>query len=60
MGTLEFNVLEIRMLGSDYAAVIGKFHLSRSPDSGGETGGIFTLLFRNTQKGWKIILDHTS
>ena len=60
MGTLEFKVLDIRMLGSDYAAVIGKFHLSRSPGSGGETGGIFTLLFRNTQKGWKIILDHTS
>ena len=60
MGTLEFNVIDIRMLGSDYAAVIGKFHLDRSPGSGGEASGIFTLLFRNTRKGWKIILDHTS
>jgi ketosteroid isomerase-like protein len=60
MGTLRFSDLEIRPLGSDYAAVIGRFHLNRSADAGGEASGIFTLLFYKTGKGWKVIMDHTS
>jgi uncharacterized protein (TIGR02246 family) len=60
MGTLGFSGLEIRLLGPDYAAVIGKFHLDRSAGAGGEASGIFTLLFHKTSQGWKIILDHTS
>lgn len=60
MGTLRFTDIEIRTLGSDYASVIGKFHLDRSPEGGGEAAGIFTLLFHKTDRGWKIILDHTS
>jgi ketosteroid isomerase-like protein len=60
MGTLKFTGLEIRPLGPDYASVIGRFHLDRSPQAGGESSGIFTLLFHRTGKGWKIILDHTS
>ena len=60
MGTLRFSDLEIRMLGSDYAAVIGRFHLDRSREAGGESSGIFTLLFHRTAQGWKVILDHTS
>lgn len=60
MGTLRFSEIEIRPLGSDYASVIGKFHLDRSADAGGEASGIFTLLFHRTASGWKIILDHTS
>jgi ketosteroid isomerase-like protein len=60
MGTLGFSGLEIRLLGPDYAAVIGRFHLDRSAGAGGEASGIFTLLFHKTSQGWKIILDHTS
>lgn len=60
MGTLRFSDLEIRPLGSDYAAVIGRFHLDRSAGAGGEASGIFTLLFHKTAHGWKVILDHTS
>jgi len=60
MGTLRFSDIEIRLLGSDYASVIGRFHLDRSADAGGEAAGIFTLLFHNTTQGWRIILDHTS
>jgi ketosteroid isomerase-like protein len=60
MGTLRFSDLEIRPLGADYASVIGKFHLDRSAAAGGESSGIFTLLFHKTAKGWKVILDHTS
>ena len=60
MGTLRFSDLEIRLLGTDYASVIGRFHLERGSESGGEAAGIFTLLFQKTGQGWKVILDHTS
>ncbi len=60
MGQLAFSDVEIRLLGADYASVVGKWHLARAADAGGEVGGIFTLLFRKTAAGWKIILDHTS
>jgi ketosteroid isomerase-like protein len=60
MGKLRFSDLEIHPLGSDYASVIGRFHLDRSAAAGGEASGIFTLLFHKTSKGWKVILDHTS
>jgi ketosteroid isomerase-like protein len=60
MGTLRFSELDIRLLGADYASVIGRFHLDRSTEAGGEAAGIFTLLFHRTGAGWKIILDHTS
>ena len=60
MGTLRFSDPEIRRLGTEYASVIGRFHLDRSAEAGGEAAGIFTLLFRKTAQGWKIILDHTS
>ncbi|HLK22718.1 MAG TPA: DUF4440 domain-containing protein [Bryobacteraceae bacterium] len=60
MGTLRFSGIETRMLGADYASVIGKYHLDRAADAGGEASGIFTLIFRKTSEGWKIILDHTS
>lgn len=60
MGTLKFSELEIRPLGADYAAVIGRFHLDRTAKAGGESSGIFTLIFHHTNSGWKVILDHTS
>ena len=60
MGKLDFSGLAVRMLGSDYASVTGRFHLSRTPAAGGDASGIFSLLFRKTPAGWKIILDHTS
>ena len=60
MGTLRFSDLEIHALGTDYASVLGRFHLERSKEAGGEAAGIFTLLFHKTASGWKVILDHTS
>jgi ketosteroid isomerase-like protein len=60
MGTLRFSDLEVNMLGADYAEVMGRFHLDRTKEAGGEANGIFTLLFRRTPAGWKIIVDHTS
>jgi len=60
MGRLTFSEIEVMPLGAEYASVVGKWHLDRSREGGGEAGGIFTLLFRKTADGWKIILDHTS
>jgi uncharacterized protein (TIGR02246 family) len=60
MGTLSFSDLDIKLLGTDYASVIGKWHLERKADAGGNVGGIFTLLFEKKNGTWKIILDHTS
>lgn len=60
MGTLKFSDLEIRPLGAGYAVVIGRFHLDRPAEAGGESKGIFTLTFEKFKDGWKVILDHTS
>jgi ketosteroid isomerase-like protein len=60
MGTLDFSGLEIKMLGSDYATVLGRFHLKRNAAGGGDANGVFTLLFQKTKAGWRVIQDHTS
>jgi len=60
MGTLKFSDLDVRMLGPDHACVIGRFHLDRTKEAGGEASGIFTLIFSKTSAGWKIVVDHTS
>ena len=60
MGQLTFSGLEVRLVGPECAAVIGKWNLERPVEAGGNVGGIFTLVFRKTASGWKIILDHTS
>lgn len=57
MGTLTFSDLETKLLGSKTAVVIGRWHLQRAND---EPHGRFTLIFRLTKSGWKIIHDHTS
>ena len=60
MGHLTFSDVEVHMAGGDHAYVIGRWKLERKKESGGDVGGIYTLLFKKTAKGWKIILDHTS
>lgn len=60
MGKLRFSDLEVRLLGSDHASVIGRFHLERTAEAGGPASGIFTLIFRKSEGAWRIILDHTS
>jgi uncharacterized protein (TIGR02246 family) len=57
MGALTFSDLEITMVSKDAAIVLGRWHLQRSKD---EPHGRFTLVFRKTKAGWKIIHDHTS
>src|SRR5437763_11347392 len=57
MGTLTFSDLEITMLSSDAALVLGRWRLKRVND---EPHGAFTLLFRKKKSGWKIVHDHSS
>jgi ketosteroid isomerase-like protein len=58
MGKLEFQDLQVEMLGPDAAFVRGKFLLTLS--SGKQPHGLFTLVFRHFPEGWRIIHDHSS
>ena len=60
MGKLTFTIVEVKVLDTHYANVVGRFHLDRAPALAGKDDGVFTLLFQNTPHGWKIIQDHTS
>ena len=57
MGTLTFSELKITRLSGDAALVIGRWRLARKGD---KPHGRFTLLFRRTLDGWRIVHDHTS
>lgn len=57
MGTLAFSELEIKTLGDRSAVVIGRWQLTRAEDT---PHGRFTLIFRRTTDGWRIVHDHTS
>lgn len=60
MGTLTFSEIEARTLDARFAIVLGKYRLDRSKKAGGSAEGVFTMVLENTDKGWKIILDHTT
>lgn len=57
MGTLSFSDVEITPLGGDAALAFGRWHLKRDADA---PSGLFTLVFRQTSAGWRIVHDHTS
>ena len=57
MGKLTFSELKIEMLGDDSAFVRGRFKLVTSKET---PQGLFTLIFKKTADGWKIVHDHTS
>lgn len=57
MGTLSFNELKIELLGPDSAFVRGRWKLLTGKEP---LGGLFTLVFRKKQDGWRIVHDHTS
>lgn len=60
MGTLAFSELEVLPLDERFAVCIGKYHLERGKKEGGNADGIFSLVFEKTEKGWKIVVDHTT
>jgi beta-aspartyl-peptidase (threonine type) len=57
MGKLRFSDLDIRSLSNDAAVVLGRWALKRA---NGIVQGHFTLVFRRTPDGWRIVHDHTS
>ena len=56
MGRLDFYDQQLEMLGPRAALVRGRWRLKTT---GGESGGLFTLIFRKFDDGWKIVHDHT-
>jgi ketosteroid isomerase-like protein len=57
MGKLTFNDINIELLAADSAVVRGRWELKTSQEV---LGGLYTLIFRKTPEGWRIIHDHTS
>ena len=57
MGALTLSELEVTPLSGEAALVLGRWSLKRKADN---PHGRFTLLFRRTPEGWRIVLDHTS
>ncbi len=58
MGHLDFQDLQINMLGAKSAVATGKWQLTMR--DGRKPHGLFTLIFLKTEQGWKIVHDHTS
>ena len=59
MGRLQYSEIEVRLVGSEAALVLGRFSLTRTEKAGGNASGHFSLVFRKTTAGWRIIHDHT-
>ena len=57
MGMLVFSDLEIKLISKDAAIATGRWQLTRAGDT---PHGRFTLIFRKTSQGWRIVHDHTS
>ena|SRR5687768_1837496 len=57
MGRLAFSDIRISQLSSDAAVAVGRWKLVRKSD---QPHGLFTLIFRRTPAGWRIVHDHTS
>ncbi len=60
MGNLSFSGLEVHPLDENFAVVIGRYHLERGKKEGGNADGMFSLVFEKTDRGWKIVVDHTT
>ena len=57
MGALTFSAIKVTLISSNAAIVLGRWKLVRKND---KPHGTFTLLFRRTPVGWRIVHDHTS
>ena len=60
MGTLAFEILDVRALGScdDAAIVLGRWAVSESEQAG---SGVFSVILERSPAGrWLIVHDHTS
>jgi ketosteroid isomerase-like protein len=57
LGRLAFTDLDATVLSADAALVFGRWTLHRAHDA---PTGLFTLVFRRFEHGWRIVHDHTS
>jgi len=57
MGTLTFTNIEVTVPSPGAGYAFGHWHLKRGTE---ESSGLFTLVFRKTPAGWRIVHDHTS
>jgi ketosteroid isomerase-like protein len=57
MGTLSFSDLDIQVLNNTLVLADGRWKLTRANDT---PHGRFTLVFRQTAAGWRIIHDTTT
>lgn len=57
---LRFSDLDVRPLGAGHALMTGRFHLTTRATGAPADSGNFTLVWRRTPHGWKIIHDHSS
>ena len=57
MGLLTFSEIDITVISRDAAYVFGRWELQKENEN---PWGLFTLIFRQTNDGWRIVHDHTS
>jgi ketosteroid isomerase-like protein len=57
MGTLSFDIIQVKKLSRKYYYVTGKWMLQRAADA---PSGHYTLLLRKISGAWKIVSDHSS
>ncbi len=57
MGTLTFSDVSIELLSSTSAVVRGRWKVVLKKET---RDGLFTLIFKKTRDGWRIVHDHTS
>jgi len=57
MGRLAFEDLEVEVLSPAAAVARGRWRLATAKEN---LGGLFTLVFRKSAEGWRIVHDHTS
>jgi len=60
MGSLRFQLLEIRQPAPDFATVFGRWQLNGLDNSTPAPHGLFTLFWQKTNDQWRIVADHTS
>lgn len=59
-GHLRFEDISVRPLNADHALALGRYVVF-DPGTGATQGtGWFTLVLRKTERGWRILHDHSS
>ena len=57
MGKLTFSELDVKPMGEGWVLVRGRWKVEKKAET---SGGLFTLVMRQTPEGWRTVHDHTS